>query len=80
MGLQTIEAAPKDRNPVFLVDQDTGDMTTAHCAVIVQCFLAFRLKGRARRLLFPQPNGYRGPKCSRAHAEQAESLHVQLLL
>ena len=34
MGLQAIEAAPKDRNPVFLVDQDTGDMTTAHWAVL----------------------------------------------
>ena len=34
MGLQAIEAAPKDRNPVFLVDQDTGDMTTADWAVL----------------------------------------------
>src|SRR5712664_1288428 len=33
MGLQAIEAAPKDGNPVFLMDQDTGDMTTAHWAV-----------------------------------------------
>src|ERR1700730_7532544 len=31
MGLQAI--APKDGNPVFLMDQDTGDMTTAHWAV-----------------------------------------------
>jgi hypothetical protein len=30
MGLQAIEAAPKDGNPIFL---DTGDMTTAHWAV-----------------------------------------------
>ena len=30
MGLQAI--APKDGNPVFLMDQDTGDMTTAHWA------------------------------------------------
>ncbi len=34
MGLQAIEAAPKDGNPVFLVDQDTGEMTTAHWAVL----------------------------------------------
>ena len=33
MGLQAIDAAPKYRNPVFLVDQDTGDMTAAHWAV-----------------------------------------------
>src|SRR6266852_9146084 len=33
MGLQAIEAAPKNGSPVFLVDQDTGDMTTAHWAV-----------------------------------------------
>ena len=30
-------------------------------------------------MLFPQPNGYRGLKRSRAHAEQADSLHVQAL-
>ncbi len=34
MGLQAIEAAAKDGSPVFLVDQDTGDMTTAHWAVV----------------------------------------------
>src|SRR5256885_719617 len=34
MGLQAIEAAPKDGSPVFRVDQDTGDMTTAHWAVV----------------------------------------------
>jgi hypothetical protein len=33
MGLQAIEVAPKE-NPVFLMDQDTGDMTTAHWAVL----------------------------------------------
>src|SRR5713101_6415267 len=33
MGLQAIEAGPKYGSPVFLVDQDTGDMTTAHWAV-----------------------------------------------
>ena len=33
MGLQAIEAGPEFRSPVFLVDQDTGDMTTAHWAV-----------------------------------------------
>ena len=33
MGLQAIEAAAKDGSPVFLVEQDTGDMTTAHWAV-----------------------------------------------
>ena len=33
MGLQAIEAAPKDGNRVFLVDQDTGEMTAAHWAV-----------------------------------------------
>jgi hypothetical protein len=33
MGLQAIEALPKYGSPVFLVDQDTGDMTTAHRAV-----------------------------------------------
>src|SRR5712664_705923 len=33
MGLQAIEAAPKDGSSVFLVDQDTGDMTTAHWLV-----------------------------------------------
>jgi len=29
MGLQAIEAGPKYGSPVFLVDQDTGDMTAA---------------------------------------------------
>src|SRR6266478_3103442 len=33
MGLQAIEAAPKDGSSVFLVDQDIGDMTTAHWVV-----------------------------------------------
>ena len=33
MGLQAIEARPKYGSPVFLVDQDTGDMTTVHRAV-----------------------------------------------
>jgi len=32
MGLQAIEATSKDGNPAFLVDQDTGEMTTAHWA------------------------------------------------
>jgi hypothetical protein len=32
MSLQAIEAAPKDGNPVFLMYQDAGDMTTAHWA------------------------------------------------
>src|SRR5260221_12211244 len=32
MGLQAIEATPKDGKPVFPVDQDTGDMTAAHWA------------------------------------------------
>ena len=35
MGLQAIEAGPKYGNLFFLVDQDTGDMTTAHWAVRV---------------------------------------------
>jgi hypothetical protein len=30
MGLQEIEAKPNDGNPGFLVDQNTGDMTTGH--------------------------------------------------
>src|SRR5258707_13915480 len=34
MGLQAIEPAAKDGSAVFIVDQDTGDMTTAHCAVV----------------------------------------------
>jgi hypothetical protein len=33
MALQAIEAAPEDENPVFLVDPDTSEMTTAHWAV-----------------------------------------------
>src|SRR3982074_215344 len=33
MGLQAIEAAPTDGNPVFPMYQGTGDMTTAHWAV-----------------------------------------------
>jgi hypothetical protein len=32
MGLQAIKATPKDRKPVFPVDQDIGEMTTAHRA------------------------------------------------
>src|ERR1700738_633649 len=32
MGLQAIEATSKDGNPVFRVDQDTGDISTAHWA------------------------------------------------
>ena len=31
---QAIEAAPKDGNPVFPVDQHTGDVTTADWAVL----------------------------------------------
>src|SRR5258705_4848991 len=30
MGLQAMEAAPKDRSPVFLLDQHTGGIATAH--------------------------------------------------
>jgi hypothetical protein len=33
MALQAIEAPPKDEDPVFLVDMDTSEMTTAHWAV-----------------------------------------------
>lgn len=33
MAWQTIEAAPEDENPVFMVDLDTSEMTTAHWAV-----------------------------------------------
>src|SRR6266404_242501 len=33
MGLQAIEAAPKDGNLIFPMYQNTGDMTTAHWAV-----------------------------------------------
>lgn len=32
MALQAIEAAPKDGNPVFLVDLDTSEMTAADWA------------------------------------------------
>jgi hypothetical protein len=38
MGLQAIEAAPKDGSPVFLVDKDTGDMTATHWAVVQRLF------------------------------------------
>src|SRR4051794_22716593 len=35
MGLQAAEkTSPKDGNPVFLVDQKTGGMTTAHWAAV----------------------------------------------
>src|SRR5437899_513697 len=33
MGLHATEAGPRYGSPVFLVDQDTGDMTTARWAV-----------------------------------------------
>src|SRR5258705_301864 len=33
MGLQAIDAAPKDGSPGFAVDQDSGDKTTAHWVV-----------------------------------------------
>jgi hypothetical protein len=33
MGLQAIEAGPEYRSPVFLVDHDSVDLTTAHWAV-----------------------------------------------
>jgi hypothetical protein len=33
-ALQAIDATPKDGNPVFLVDLDTSEMTTAHWAVV----------------------------------------------
>ncbi len=33
MGLQAIEAGPKDGRPLFLANQDTGGMTAAHWAV-----------------------------------------------
>jgi hypothetical protein len=38
MGLQAIEAVPKDGSPVFLVDKDTGDMTSTHWAVVQRLF------------------------------------------
>jgi hypothetical protein len=38
MGLQAIEAVPKDGSPVFLVDKDTGDMTATHWAVVQRLF------------------------------------------
>src|SRR5260221_331844 len=38
MGLQAIEAAPKDGSPAFLVDRDTGDMTATHWAVVQRLF------------------------------------------
>src|SRR5260221_11683291 len=41
--------------------------------------MAFRFKGRARRLLCPQLIGYGNPKRPRVHAEKAESLQVRLL-
>ena len=34
MGLQSIEAGPEYRSPVFLVNRDSGDPTTAHWAAI----------------------------------------------
>src|SRR4030088_1024213 len=33
MGLEAIEAAPKDGNPIYLMYQGTVDMTAAHWAV-----------------------------------------------
>jgi hypothetical protein len=38
MGLQGIEAAPKDGSPAFLVDEDTGDMIATHWAVVQRLF------------------------------------------
>src|SRR5260370_1066317 len=38
MGLQAIEAEPKDGSPAFLVDRDTGDMTATHWAVVQRLF------------------------------------------
>jgi hypothetical protein len=38
MGVQAIEAAPRDGSPVFLVDKDTGDMTATHWAVVQRLF------------------------------------------
>jgi hypothetical protein len=34
MALQAIEATPKDRNPAFMVNQDTAGMSTVHSATL----------------------------------------------
>src|SRR5260370_4415624 len=38
MGLQAIEAEPKDGSHAVLVDRDTGDMTATHWAVVQRLF------------------------------------------
>lgn len=83
-----IQAAAKDGNPAFLLNPNSGDIITAHLAVLQGvslkgCFVSKR--GRVD-CFFPDPLatqvqiGYRGPRRSGAHAEQAESLRVDLLL
>jgi hypothetical protein len=74
MGLQVTEAAPKNGNPIFQLDQDSSDMTTANWALRQD----FHFKERARRLLSPPFIGRRNPK-RRVHTEQAEALPVHLL-
>jgi hypothetical protein len=53
MGLQANETASlKDGNPAFLVDQDIGDMTSAHWAVVQRRFVS---KGGHVDCFFPNP-------------------------
>jgi hypothetical protein len=56
--LQAIEATPEDGSPVFLVDQDTGDMTTARWAARQGVW--FQAEGAS--IAFPATHWLLGPK------------------
>lgn len=58
MGLQAIEATLKDGKPAFLVDQDTGDMATAHWAAGQG--VSFQTEGAS--VVFSATHSLLGPK------------------
>ena len=58
MGLQAIKATREDGKPVFLVDQDIGEMTVAHRAV--RQGVSFQTKGAS--IVFSATHRLLGPK------------------
>ena len=69
MGLQAIEAAPKDGSSFFLADQDTGDMTTS---VTVVRGVSFQREGAS--IAFSPIHWLPGSKTVGAHAERGHLL------
>ena len=79
MALQAIEAAPEDENPTFLVELDTGEMTTAHWAVRHGVSSQRQGASLAPTHRLPVSNTFEGSRRSRrvvAHASVAAGVCV----